>query len=130
MNVRKSIRRQLIFTSLLVLAAMRPVQAQQDWKATVAGQSADKSKQAVAFLPNEIWIHAGDSITWTFASGDIHTVTFLTVGQVYPFDDTQGCPPITPSGSKFGLGNSAHAAEALGRTISARVSSATPFSSE
>jgi len=101
MNVRKSIRRQLIFTSLLVLAAMRPVQAQQDWKATVAGQSADKSKQAVAFLPNEIWIHAGDSITWTFASGDIHTVTFLTVGQVYPFDDTQGCPPITPSGSPF-----------------------------
>jgi plastocyanin len=101
MNVRKSIRRQLIFMSLLVLATLRRVQAQQDWKATVAGQSADMSKQAVAFLPDELWIHAGDSITWTFASGDIHTVTFLTVGQVYPFDDTQGCPPITPSGSPF-----------------------------
>jgi plastocyanin len=25
----------------------------------------------------------------------------LTVGQVYPFDETQGCPPITPSGSPF-----------------------------
>jgi len=59
------------------------------------------SKQALAFLANEIWIHAGDSITWTFASGDIHTVTFLTVGQVYPFDDTVGYPPITPSRSPF-----------------------------
>jgi plastocyanin len=59
------------------------------------------SRQAVAFLPDELWIHAGDSITWTFNSGDIHTVTFLTVGQVYPFDQSQGCPPITPSGSPF-----------------------------
>src|SRR5271157_4352107 len=101
MNVRKSIRCQLILTSLLVLAVLLPVQAQQDWHARVGGQSADMSKQAVAFLPNEIWIHAGDSITWTFASGDIHTVTFLTVGQVYPFDFNQGCPHVTPSGSPF-----------------------------
>jgi plastocyanin len=101
MNVRKSICRQLIFASALALAALCPVQAQQDWKATVGGQSADRSRQAVAFLPNEFWIHAGDSITWTFASGDINTVTFLTTGQVYPFDETQGCPPVTPSGLPF-----------------------------
>ena len=101
MNVRKSIRCQLILTSLLVVAVLLPVQAQQDWHASVGGQSADMSKQAVAFLPNEIWIHAGDSITWTFASGDIHTVTFLTVGQVYPFDQSNGCPPTTPSGLPF-----------------------------
>jgi plastocyanin len=86
-----------IFASLACLVS----QAQQDWKATVGGQSKDMAKQAVAFLPNEIWIHAGDSITWTFASGDIHTVTFLKVGQVYPFDQSQGCPPITPSGLPF-----------------------------
>lgn len=59
------------------------------------------SKQVVAFLPDELWIHAGDSITWAFNSGDIHTVTFLTTGQVYPFDQTQGCPPVTPSGPPF-----------------------------
>jgi len=60
MNVRKSIRCQLILTSLLVVAVLLPVQAQQDWHASVGGQSADMSKQAVAFLPNEIWIHAGE----------------------------------------------------------------------
>ncbi len=41
------------------------------------------SKQAIAFLPNEMWIHAGDSITWTSASGDIHTVSFFVAGQKY-----------------------------------------------
>jgi len=93
-----------VFASLLLLVLLslsRPAQAQQNWNAIVGGQSADMSKQGVAFLPNEIWIHAGDSITWTFNSGDIHTVTFLTVGQVYPFDQSNGCPPITPSGLPF-----------------------------
>jgi plastocyanin len=103
MKVCKTFQTCLVFAGFLasVLGFSNPVQAQQNWNATVGGQSADMSKQAVAFLPNEIWIHAGDSITWTFNSGDINTVTFLTVGQVYPFDETQGCPPITPSGSPF-----------------------------
>lgn len=95
---------RFVVTSVLLLGVLtlpHPAQAQQNWNATVSGQSTDMAKQAVAFLPSELWIHAGDSITWTFASGDIHTVTFLTVGQVYPFDFTQGCPPITPSGSPF-----------------------------
>jgi len=103
MEVRKTLHSHILFAALLTafLGFSYAVQAQQDWKATVGGQSADMSKQAVAFLPNELWIHAGDSITWTFASGDIHTVTFLTVGQVYPFDQSLGCPPVTPSGLPF-----------------------------
>ena len=103
MKVRKTIQSHILFTALLTafLGVSDAAQAQQDWKASVGGQSADMSRQAVAFLPNELWIHAGDSITWTFGSGDIHTVTFLTVGQVYPFDQSQGCPPITPSGLPF-----------------------------
>ena len=103
MEVRKTLHSHILFAALLTafLGFSYAVQAQQDWKATVGGQSADMSKQAVAFLPNELWIHADDSITWTFASGDIHTVTFLTVGQVYPFDQSLGCPPVTPSGLPF-----------------------------
>src|SRR5215469_12089289 len=103
MKVRKTFQTRFYWAAFLAagLAFSNAVQAQQNWNATVGGQSSDMSKQAVGFLPNEIWIHAGDSITWTFASGDIHTVTFLTIGQVYPFDFTQGCPPITPSGSPF-----------------------------
>jgi len=103
MKFRKTFQTRFVFAAFLaaVLGFPSTVQAQQNWNATVGGQSADMSKQAVAFLPSEIWIHAGDSITWTFNSGDINTVTFLTLGQVYPFDDTQGCPPITSSGSPF-----------------------------
>jgi plastocyanin len=103
MKFRKTFQTRFVFAALLaaVLSFSNAVQAQQNWNATVGGQSADMSKQGVAFLPNEIWIHAGDSITWTFNSGDIHTVTFLILGQIYPFDQSQGCPPITPSGSPF-----------------------------
>ena len=98
MKLMDSFRGQVV-TLWIVLAVVSASLGQQNWNATVGGQSADMSKQAVAFLPDELWIHAGDSITWTFNSGDIHTVTFLTVGQVYPFDQSNGCPPITPSGS-------------------------------
>jgi plastocyanin len=103
MKATKPFQSHILFAALLtgLLGFSHAAQAQQEWLATVGGQSADMSKQAVAFLPNEIWIHAGDSITWRFASGDIHTVTFLTTGQIYPFDQSQGCPPITPSGLPF-----------------------------
>jgi plastocyanin len=102
MKIRRTIQTRVFLAALLVaVLGFSKAQAQQNWNATVGGQSADMSRQAAAFLPNEIWIHAGDSITWTFASADIHSVTFLTVGQVYPFDFTQGCPPITPSGLPF-----------------------------
>ena len=103
MKIRKAFQTSVVLTAFLVavLGFSNFVHAQQNWNASVGGQSKDMSGQAVAFLPNEIWIHAGDGITWTFNSGDIHTVTFLTVGQVYPFDQSHGCPPITPSGSPF-----------------------------
>jgi len=61
------------------------------WQATVGAQNNDEGMQALAFLPNEMWIHAGDSIAWTFPTDEIHTVTFLKDGQVRPrFQD--GCP--------------------------------------
>ena len=41
----------------------------------MGAQTNDKGRQALAFLPNEICIHAGDSITWQFDADEIHTVT-------------------------------------------------------
>jgi plastocyanin len=65
----------------------------------VAGaQSADMGKQALAFLPNEVWVHVGDSITWTIPTDEIHTVTFLKPTQVRPTFQA-GCPGATPDGS-------------------------------
>ncbi len=69
-----------------------------EWHATVGAQSGDKGRQALAFLPNEIWIHAGDSITWTFDVDEVHTVTFIPDSGPRPFFQM-----ITgsPSGSQF-----------------------------
>lgn len=76
------------------------------WNAAVGAQSSDQAKQAMAFLPNELWIHAGDSIMWTSAADEIHTVSFLTLGQPRPplFDPSGafiGCPNATADGSSF-----------------------------
>jgi plastocyanin len=70
----------------------------------VGAQSADKGRQALAFLPNEIWINEGDRITWRFDADDVHTVTFLTATQPRP-DFTTLVPPFpnpaTFDGSTF-----------------------------
>lgn len=89
--------RQYIFLIALIL----PLPAiAGTWQLQVGAQNGDKAHQALAFLPNEIWVHAGDSITWTFAVNEIHTVTFLTSGQLRP-SRFAGCPGATPDFSVF-----------------------------
>jgi plastocyanin len=69
-----------------------------EWHATVGAQSADKGRQALAFLPNEIWIHAGDRITWRWDVDEIHTVTFLMANQTRP---DFGVSPFSTSPATF-----------------------------
>jgi plastocyanin len=76
------------------------------WTALAGAQSADMGNQALAYLPNEFWIHAGDSIRWSFTTGEIHTVTFLKPLQSRPPLNSStgtfvGCPGTTPDGSSF-----------------------------
>jgi len=96
-------RPQLAWLALLYssVAFSQAVQA-QSWQATAGAQSPNKGWQALAFLPNEIWIHAGDSITWTFPTDEPHSVTFLMPAQVRP-SFVIGCPGTntTPDGSPF-----------------------------
>src|SRR5215471_2341540 len=84
-----------IFSKLhLILVAgflLLPQLLAAQWNATVGSESDDLGRQGLAFLPNEIWIHAGDSITWTVAAAEPHTVTFLTDGQIRPPFNV-GCP--------------------------------------
>jgi len=93
-----------IIALTIVLSALALVSANAaQWNATVGAQSSDKGDQALAFLPNEIWIHAGDQITWTFDADEIHTLTFLRADQPRPFF-ADGCPgfstdPATYDGS-------------------------------
>ncbi len=91
-----------VFLCLIGILAATPSFA-TDWQAKVGAQSNDMGRQAMAFLPNEMWIHAGDKITWTFDANEIHTVTFLISGEGRP-PFPVGCPPgpppgITPDGS-------------------------------
>lgn len=89
---------------LLALAAFAfspAAVAQQSWHLTVGAETKDMGRQALAFLPNEIWIHTGDSITWTWQSDEIHTLTFLLPGQTTPSDFTQGCPGFATTGAPF-----------------------------
>ena len=66
----------------LVLALLiLPQMVQAQWTATVGAQTDEKGIQALAFLPNEIWIHAETRITWTFQADETHTVTFLRAAQ-------------------------------------------------
>jgi plastocyanin len=91
---------------LLAGAATSAVQA-KDWQAIAGAESSDRGSQALAFLPNELWVHTGDSIRWTFPTHERHTLTFLKPGQIRPpgfgpiFDVPVGCPGITPDGSSF-----------------------------
>lgn len=84
-----------IFSAVLALPAFGA-----QWNAAVGAQSNNKGRQALAFLPNEIWVHAGDSIAWTSETDEIHTVTFLANGQVRP-PFPVGCPGFSTSGATF-----------------------------
>jgi plastocyanin len=86
-----------LISGLLILS--QAAQA-ESWQATVGAQSPDEGMQALAFLPNEMWIHAGDSITWTFPTPEPHSVTFLMPGQIRPTFQV-GCPGTAPDGSSF-----------------------------
>lgn len=94
-------RRKLLWLVLFsAVIAFSPAIHAQSWQAIAGAQSRDKATQALAFFPNDIWIHAGESITWTFAADERHSVTFLKPGQVRP-TYTAGCPGTTPDGSTF-----------------------------
>src|ERR1700674_711804 len=96
MKALNSIRSSAVLRGTLALAILVfPSAVQAQWRATVGAQSHDQGRQALAFLPNEIWIHADDDITWTVNTDEIHSVTFLKAGQTRaPF--TSGCAPFPP----------------------------------
>jgi plastocyanin len=90
---------------LIVLAAfLVPQLALGQWQARAGSQLPDclagaegddklasgcQARQVMAFIPNEIWIHENDSITWKLATDEAHTVTFLN----QPQPATVGVPP-------------------------------------
>ena len=90
---------------LLSLTALpQPANAQRTWNANVGAETRDQAGQADAFLPNEIWINAGDSIQWTWRpKNEPHTLTLLAPEiAIFPTPP----PPIgPPAGPPFVFSN-------------------------
>ncbi|MBV8515484.1 MAG: hypothetical protein JO260_09305, partial [Acidobacteria bacterium] len=103
------------WTIIILILFCTPTVVKAQWKANVGAETKSQSRQADAFLPNEIWISAGDSITWTFVpKNEPHTVTLLAQNtnpqQVRPLPPPPvgppppvptGCPGVQPSGSSY-----------------------------
>ncbi|MDQ2680517.1 MAG: plastocyanin/azurin family copper-binding protein [Candidatus Eremiobacteraeota bacterium] len=60
------------------------------WKLTAGASGSQESYQGLQFYPSALTIDAGDTVTWTFPSGEPHTVTFLGNRASLP-------PPTDPS---------------------------------
>lgn len=100
--------------AILLTGATAGALSAREWQAAAGAQSADLGNVALSFLPNELWIRAGDSIRWTFSTQEPHSVSFLKTGQIRPpafsvFGANDainnasfvGCPGTTPDGSSF-----------------------------
>jgi plastocyanin len=97
----------LVAVAVSIASPAVPVVAAQSIQAKAGADSHDKGIQALAFLPNEVWIHAGGSVTWTFPTDEIHTVTFLIPAQSRPtFQPGGGCPGGTPPDGRTPDGSS------------------------
>jgi plastocyanin len=105
-SIRKLVASVALPAIMMAGIAVGPLQA-TEWRVIAGAESADRAGQALAFLPNEVWIQAGDSIRWTFPTHEKHTASFLKPGQTRPpnfgstFGVLSGCPGVTPDGSSF-----------------------------
>ncbi|MBV8068631.1 MAG: hypothetical protein JO270_01900 [Acidobacteriaceae bacterium] len=120
---------RLLLATALIIPQLAFCQTQ--WQAKVGVQFPDclsgatgdqklasgcQAEQVMAFVPNEIWIHQNDSITWTHATDEGHTVTFLyqpqpaTVGAPYPAAQQRpsGAVGCTAYGGATSANNSAY----------------------
>ena len=96
--MEKNMKRVLLL-ALLSVSQVRSASAGQ-LQALAGAENHDQGHQVLAFLPNELWIHEGDSVTWSFPTAERHTVSFLTPGQVRQKFQV-GCPGSVPSGATY-----------------------------
>jgi plastocyanin len=91
----------MLLAALFIVSS--PAKASTTYNANAGGETQDQSVQANGFFPNELWIFEGDSIKWTFVpKNEIHTVTFLTPGQVRPIAPPPAGPPFPVQGVNCG----------------------------
>jgi len=63
----------------------QPQPRPQGWRVQTGGSSSAEALQGLNFYPSSVLtIDAGDTVTWSFPSGEAHTVTLLAAGQATP----------------------------------------------
>jgi len=85
-----------------------PARDAATWHVGVGGESADHALQAQAFLPTQITINVGDTITRTTGAEFVHTVTFVSGGQAPPVVRPEGNEIIQPAETAFPAGGSSY----------------------
>jgi len=109
-RLRKSIANASLWSAVFWISfggAAASTARADEWQVKVGAEAPDMGPQALAFLPNELWIHAGDTVRFVFTTHERHTATFLKPGQVRPpnfgpvFGIEVGCPGSTPDGASF-----------------------------
>jgi plastocyanin len=75
------------------------------WTVLAGSESKNQAIQGMAFLPKDVYIDAGDTVTWLANSAEIHTVTFLAAGQalesLQPFDPSNPSELLKVNGSVY-----------------------------
>lgn len=98
MNVPNT-RKLLVSFLMLALAACGaktsdvaplPTVAPMTWQIQAGGSNNNEAVQGLEFYPASLTINAGDTVQWTFPSGEPHTVSIVPDGQTAP-------PPTDPS---------------------------------
>lgn len=77
----------------------------QTFTVQVGSESRDQAIQSMAFLPSEVFVNAGDTVSWAANSAEIHTVTLLAAGQTLestqPFDPTNPLEALPQGGPVY-----------------------------
>jgi plastocyanin len=81
-----------------------PAQDATTWRVGVGGESADHALQVQAFLPTQITVNEGDTITWTMNPEFVHTVTFLSGQAAPPVVAAEGDVVVQPAATAFPSG--------------------------
>ena len=74
--------------SALAVGVLAPAAVAADgsvaWQAGAGTSSRDQAVQVNSFLPRDLTVDVGDTITWSLNSGEFHTVTFLSGADAPP----------------------------------------------
>jgi plastocyanin len=72
----------------------------QTWAVSAGSSSSHEALQALAFYPSSITVDAGDSVTWTSPTAEVHSITFPIAGQT-PVPATDPSASAAAGGSTY-----------------------------